>query len=75
MIRNPFPSPILIFEIAETIPKGSKGCPAHYIGFVLVFTAPIPLKEHDCIWIDSHNGNVEVIERDGIAIWRAAWLN
>lgn len=74
-MKNPFPSPIMIFEVGEAIPRGEQACPAHFIGFTLIFTAPILLQEHDCIWIDSRNGNVEVIERAGIVIWRAAWVN
>ena len=41
----------------------------------LVFTAPISMKNGDRIWVDIRNGHVEMVERLGIAVYRAGWQN
>ena len=72
------------FLVLEAIPKAR---PIHYaqrlpslyahlvgsLGFRSV--APIDLQARDAIWVDLRNGNVEIVERDDIAIWRASWVN
>jgi len=70
-----FPSPLQKYMISQPIPKGEPIHYAHIIGCNFAFTPPIELKPYDFIWIDTRNGNVELIERNGIAVYRSGWLN
>lgn len=68
------PGYMLIFEVGQVLEKGSQ-CEYSFGRFFLIITAPIPLRADDVISVDSRNGKVEIVERQGIVIWRAAWAN
>jgi hypothetical protein len=73
-----FPSQVLGCEVSQAIAKGRIGglyVPRVQEFSMVIFTAPILLKEHDLVWVDTRSGKVEVVERKGIAIWRSGWLN
>lgn len=63
------------FQVCVAIPKYSQIHYAHLIGLNAAFTAPLDLQPNDCVWVDLRNGVVEIVERGGIAIWRAGWEN
>jgi hypothetical protein len=74
-----FPSPVMGVEVTQNISKGGLGGlgvrQTQGFSAIVLFTAPILLKKQDLVWVDTRNGKVETIEREGITIWRAAWAN
>jgi len=71
-----FPSPMQRFQVGTPVPKDAQIHYAHIVGGEeLVFTSPVTLKPNDYLWIDTRNGHVEIVERCGVTIWRASWLN
>ena len=75
VFRLAAPGRMLIFEAGQVVEKDSQ-CEYNFGGrFVLMVTAPISLRPSDVISVDSATGKVEIIEREGIVIWRAAWVN
>ena len=72
-----FPSPLQEFEATRSVPKNEPTQYAHLAGhpWGLVFSSPINLQPGDHVWIDMRSGDVQIVERGGIAIWRTGWLN
>ena len=69
------PSPIRKFQLDTAVPRQTPIHYAHVIGTALSFTCPIDLKPKDYVWLDMVSGRLEMVERRGVAIWRAGWLN
>lgn len=72
-----FPPSLWHVAVHQPILKGMQAQVFHLVGpeTMIVFTAPIELKPRDTLLIDVRNGNVEIVQRGGITIWRAAWKN
>ena len=70
-----FPGTCWMFEVCHDIPKGDRFPIAHVLASDSMLTAPINLKTRDMLLIDLRRTCLEVVERDGIAVWRAGWLN
>lgn len=70
-----FPSHCWEFIANQDIPKGKQMRPSEAIGFPLVVTAPIDIHAEDSIIIDVRSGRMEIIQRNGISIFRDAWKN
>jgi hypothetical protein len=70
-----FPSPLQEFEVCKPVPRWQRINYGHIVGQYIEIRAPITLKLNDRVWIDLRTSQVHVIERAGIAIWRASWLN
>jgi hypothetical protein len=70
-----FPPSCWLFEANQDIPRGTQVQPMHVTGFLILVTTPITIKAHDVLYVDIRSGQVQVIERGGIAIYRSGWLN
>lgn len=78
MTRVNFPSPVQEFDVSRTVPKDTPTQYARIRGQsdrILIFTSPIDLQPDDHVWIDMRTGQVQIIARGGIAIWRIDWQN
>lgn len=64
------------FQICTNVPKGTPTRYAHLVGGTsLVFSSPVDLQPYDHVWIDTRNGSIEVVQRFGVSLWRAGWVN
>jgi hypothetical protein len=63
------------FEVARALPRGSTSVYDQRAALQLVFTAPIDLRPGDHVVIDMSSGQIEIVTRKGIAIWRSGWRN
>ena len=72
-----FPSRCWNFEALVDIPKGTRTqpLPVHYVGIDLMVVAPIDIRPRDIMIVDLRSAHVEIVERDGIAVWRSGWVN
>lgn len=67
----------LILEVELDTPKYALNIQTYGSRFV-GYRAPIPLKPNDLVWLDLRKmtfDTVELVERDGIIVWRADWRN
>ena len=75
MIIN-FLSPCWQFFAIEPISRGTQVKPPHIIGFnLMMIVVPGDIQPGDVLTVDLRNGNVEIVQRASIAIWRSGWLN
>ncbi len=70
-----FPGTCWTFEVVNDISKGMPFGVAHLVASEMTLDAPIDLKVSDMLLIDLRAKSLEVVQREGIAIWRAGWLN
>jgi hypothetical protein len=71
-----FPVLLMGFSVDQDVPKGVEAACAHVVaGRQIIITTPIALKPNDLMMIDPRSGKLEIIERGGIVIWRAACVN
>lgn len=71
-----FPSPVAIFHVGCNIKKGTlSGIQVPGSISLIAFTTPIALHIDDRVWLDVRTGDLHVVERGGIAIWRKDWVN
>lgn len=70
-----FPGQCWEFIANQDIPKGKQARPAGSIGFPLIATAPINIHINDSLIVDIRTGKVEIVLREGIAVYREAWKN
>jgi len=72
-----FPSPLQEFEVCVPVQKETPTRYAHLVGMpaALVFQSPIDLQPNDHIYIDMRTGQVHIVERGGITIWRSGCWN
>lgn len=67
-----FPNTLHSFDVDCDMPKGTLA--SVYFG-AINFETPITLRAKDVIVIDVLSGKPELVNRQGVVIWRACWSN
>lgn len=67
-----FPMPLQVFEVTAPVCKGNY---AGFMPFFLTFVAPIDLKIRDVVLVNAYTGNVEIVQRRDVTVYRYASRN
>ena len=68
----PFPPSLQIYQIMEPVCKDDW---AGFMPFMMTFKAPITLRVGDIVLVNAGTGNVEIVQRCEIKIYRYASRN
>ena len=70
-----FPNTLQEFQVCKRVPKNDQISYSHFIGRLIETRAPILLKPGDKVLIELRTGQVQMVHRRGIVIWRSGCWN